>query len=200
MFAPRLTLSALLPLSVSLALVFTLSSCKTKDTALTSDPYVSSEEGSYRPYPGAGGAPSSDSLLPQETASSSYVPQYEQAVPQPPPAYSAPSSAAAAPTYQSAPKKTTPTYTKPKPTYTKPKVVAKSKSSSTKSRPKVVAKTAKKPTTKKVTKPVAKVHTIQKGDTLSALAQKNKTTVAKLKAANGMSSDKLAVGKKLRIP
>ncbi|RBP37752.1 LysM domain-containing protein [Roseimicrobium gellanilyticum] len=43
-------------------------------------------------------------------------------------------------------------------------------------------------------------YTVKKGDTLSAIASRNSTSVAKLKAANGMSSDFLSIGKVLRIP
>lgn len=43
-------------------------------------------------------------------------------------------------------------------------------------------------------------YTIKKGDTLGAIASRNKTTVAKLKAANGMSSDFIREGKMLKIP
>jgi hypothetical protein len=43
-------------------------------------------------------------------------------------------------------------------------------------------------------------YTIKKGDTLGAIARKHGTTVAKLKAANGMSSDFIREGKTLKIP
>ncbi|HYF33944.1 MAG TPA: LysM peptidoglycan-binding domain-containing protein [Prosthecobacter sp.] len=43
-------------------------------------------------------------------------------------------------------------------------------------------------------------YTIKSGDTLSAIARKNNTTVAKLKAANGLSSDMIRAGKTLKIP
>lgn len=43
-------------------------------------------------------------------------------------------------------------------------------------------------------------YTVKKGDTLSAIASRNSTSVAKIKAANGMSSDFLSIGKVLRIP
>lgn len=43
-------------------------------------------------------------------------------------------------------------------------------------------------------------YTIKKGDTLGAIARKNNTTVAKLKAANGMNSDFIREGKALKIP
>lgn len=43
-------------------------------------------------------------------------------------------------------------------------------------------------------------YVVKKGDTLSAIARRNGTTVAKLKAANGMSSDFLSIGKSLKVP
>lgn len=43
-------------------------------------------------------------------------------------------------------------------------------------------------------------YTVKKGDTLGHIAARNGTTVAKIKAANGMSSDFLSIGRVLRIP
>ena len=43
-------------------------------------------------------------------------------------------------------------------------------------------------------------YTIKSGDNLGAIARKNGTTVAKLKAANGMSSDRIRAGRTLKIP
>jgi LysM repeat protein len=43
-------------------------------------------------------------------------------------------------------------------------------------------------------------YTIKKGDTLGAIAARHGTTVSKLKAANGMSSDFIREGKSLKIP
>lgn len=43
-------------------------------------------------------------------------------------------------------------------------------------------------------------YTIKSGDTLSAIARRNNTTVAKIKAANGMTSDNIRAGKTLKIP
>lgn len=43
-------------------------------------------------------------------------------------------------------------------------------------------------------------HRIKSGDTLSSIAAKHGTTVAKLKKANNLSSDKLREGKVLRLP
>lgn len=45
-----------------------------------------------------------------------------------------------------------------------------------------------------------KTYTVTKGDTLSSIARKNGTTVSALKQANGMSSDTVVLGSKLRIP
>jgi LysM repeat protein len=45
-----------------------------------------------------------------------------------------------------------------------------------------------------------KVYIVKKGDTLSQIAQKQHTTVAKIKKANGLKSDSIAVGQKLKIP
>lgn len=43
-------------------------------------------------------------------------------------------------------------------------------------------------------------YTIKSGDNLGAIARKNGTTVAKLKAANGLSGDMIRAGKTLKIP
>jgi nucleoid-associated protein YgaU len=43
-------------------------------------------------------------------------------------------------------------------------------------------------------------HTIRSGDTLGSIARKYGTTVAKLKAANGLKSDLIRAGKTLKIP
>lgn len=43
-------------------------------------------------------------------------------------------------------------------------------------------------------------YTIKSGDNLGAIARRHGTTVAKLKAANGMSSDKIRAGRTLKIP
>jgi LysM repeat protein len=43
-------------------------------------------------------------------------------------------------------------------------------------------------------------YTIKGGDTLGAIARRNGTTVAKIKAANGLKSDMIRAGKTLKIP
>ena len=59
------------------------------------------------------------------------------------------------------------------------------------------------PSVKKIkssTKSRSSSYTIKSGDTLSAIARRNNTTVAKIKKANGMSSDFIRAGKSLKIP
>ncbi|HSJ03493.1 MAG TPA: LysM peptidoglycan-binding domain-containing protein [Verrucomicrobium sp.] len=94
--------------------------------------------------------------------------------------------------------------TKSKPTV---KTVTKSSGSST-SKPKS-STTAKADSTGSKSKPKASSsagsggsssYVVKKGDTLSSIARRNNTTVSKIKAANGMSSDFLNVGKGLKIP
>jgi LysM repeat protein len=48
--------------------------------------------------------------------------------------------------------------------------------------------------------PAAKTHTVVKGDTLSRIATRYGTTTDALKRANGMKSDTVVLGTKLRIP
>lgn len=43
------------------------------------------------------------------------------------------------------------------------------------------------------------IYVVRKGDTLGAIAQKNHTTVAKLKKLNGLKSDNLSIGKRLKV-
>jgi len=59
----------------------------------------------------------------------------------------------------------------------------------------------KKPHIAKVNKPKKpKSYTVKKGDTLYDIARKNKITVARLKKANKLSSNKIKPGLKLKIP
>ena len=44
-----------------------------------------------------------------------------------------------------------------------------------------------------------KTVTVRPGDTLSALAKRNRTTVAKLRRLNGMRSDRLKPGQRIRV-
>lgn len=45
----------------------------------------------------------------------------------------------------------------------------------------------------------SKTHTVKSGDTLWGIAQKNNTTVAKIKSANGLKSDTIHPGDKLKV-
>lgn len=54
--------------------------------------------------------------------------------------------------------------------------------------------------TKVTTRSRTSTYTIKSGDTLSGIARKNGTTVAKLKVANGLKSDLIRAGKTLKIP
>lgn len=81
---------------------------------------------------------------------------------------------------------------------------AASKSSSS-TTTKKVASTSSKPKSSSSKKTTAKkssgssTHTVGKGDTLYGIALKNKTTVAKIKAANGLKSDLIRPGQKLKL-
>ena len=57
-----------------------------------------------------------------------------------------------------------------------------------------------KPKPRPAPKPVVRYHTVKRGDTLYALARKYKTSVAALKAKNGLRSDIIGIGKRLRLP
>jgi LysM repeat protein len=176
--------------ALAMSAVSGLVSCKTTGS---SGDYASNfgNDGGFNPYPGQGAYAQPGSLLPAAASSSTHShPQYAEAPPPPPPGYEVPGSA---------------------PTYTPPPVPGSSsssvKKSTTSSKPSSTGSTAvKKATTTAAKKPVAKkkptssIYTVVKGDTLSAIARKKGTTVAKIKAANGMSSDFLSIGKKLKIP
>jgi nucleoid-associated protein YgaU len=83
-----------------------------------------------------------------------------------------------------------PTSAASKPSSSPPKKVA-----STSSRPK--SSSTKKTTAKKSSG--SSSHTVGKGDTLYGIALKNKTTVAKIKAANSLKSDLIRPGQKLKL-
>ena len=57
-----------------------------------------------------------------------------------------------------------------------------------------------KPTVTKVVIGPHQEYTVQSGDTLSLIAQAFDTTVAKIKEMNGLKSDALRVGQKLKLP
>jgi LysM repeat protein len=48
--------------------------------------------------------------------------------------------------------------------------------------------------------PTEQIYTVKKGDSLTRIAKANHTTIAALKQANGLTSDNIVVGRKLKIP
>lgn len=161
------------------AISATLVSCQNGSSTSSSsanDPYVSNypADGGYNPYPGQPGR-----------ATGSSTPSYETPVAPveaDPYAFNASSSTAS--------RSSTPTRSTSSSSSTPKKTVASSskpKSSTTKSK-----STAKKSTG-------SSTHTVVKGDTLYGLAIKNKTTVAKIKAASGLTSDLIRPGQKLKL-
>lgn len=82
--------------------------------------------------------------------------------------------------------------------FTAPKPAAPSTSTYTpKPAPKPAARPAAKPKPKVVS---SRSHTVSKGETLYGLARKYGSTVAKIKSANGLSSDMIRIGQRLKIP
>ncbi|MBL9131533.1 MAG: LysM peptidoglycan-binding domain-containing protein [Verrucomicrobiaceae bacterium] len=164
---------------LALAAALALTGCQNPNdpAANVSDPYASNyNDGFYNPYPGQGGT--------MQPGSSQ--PSYQT----PPPAENVAEQPAAPDPYS----------------FGKPS----SGTTSTTSKPKTVASSSssKKPTTsssksKSKSKPKSSSgsrYTVVKGDSLYGIALKKKTTVAKLKAANGLKSDLIRPGQSLKIP
>lgn len=171
--AVRMTKTArFIAFAASLALV----SCRTPadPAADVSDPYASNfNDGFYNPYPGQGGTM-------QPGAS--------------PPAYQRPPVSADAPPEPAADPYAFGAGAKPSAGSSKPKTIASSGSSkkstsSSKSKSKSKSKSSS-----------GSRYTVSKGDTLYGIALRKKTTVAKLKAANGLKSDLIRPGQSLKIP
>ena len=73
-------------------------------------------------------------------------------------------------------------------------------SSSSSSPKKTVSSSKPKSSTKSSTKKSSGSYKVDKGDTLYGIARKRGTTVAKIKSANGLSSDLIRPGQSLKIP
>jgi len=150
-----------------------LTSCDNMKKSGSSDPYASNygNDGHYNPYPG------------QTGYATTSAPKYQT-----PPAPTEPAQPepAANPYAFAGSKKTTPSISSATPK----KTVASSASAKKKSTP--TKSTAKKSTGSK--------YTVVKGDTLSGIARRKGTTVAKLKSANGLSGDLIRLGQSLKIP
>ncbi len=158
-----------------------LASCENmkKSGSTSSDPYASNygTDGHYNPYPGQSGYAASS------------TPKYQT----PPAPASLPPEPPANPYSFGGTQKTTPSYTTPSQTSSAPKkTIASSTSAKKKSTPSKSKATGKKSSGSR--------YTVVKGDTLSAIARKKGSSVAKIKAANGLSSDLIRLGQSLKIP
>jgi LysM repeat protein len=182
--------SSLVRTSLLAASMLTLASCKSTSSTSSGDSLYASNhgatDGGYRPYNAASGG-----------TVQSTVPQYDRAVPPPPPGYDMPSAAE----YRSPPATKSSSGSSSTGSSTSVSTAQKSSGSTTKSSGSTAStkkKTTSTPAKKKTSSSTA--YTVVKGDTLYGLALRKHTTVAKIKAASGISSDKLSIGQKLRIP
>jgi nucleoid-associated protein YgaU len=94
----------------------------------------------------------------------------------------------------------TPTLRTTPPPTSRPSTSVASSSSSSPTRKPTTSSSTPKPKPKPKPTSSTLTHTVKSGDTLYALALRYKSSVAKIKSASGISSDKLKIGQKLRIP
>lgn len=81
-----------------------------------------------------------------------------------------------------------------------PKTASSPSSSSSKPAASSSSSPPKKTTPKPASTPSTVTHTVKSGDTLYGIALRYKSTVAKIKAANGLKSDLIRPGQNLRVP
>ncbi|HYF35801.1 MAG TPA: LysM peptidoglycan-binding domain-containing protein [Prosthecobacter sp.] len=167
-------MSLIVRLAPVVAACAVLVSCQNGSNA-SGDPYVSNygSDGGYNPYPGQPGTMQSGSYSPPPRTSA-------------PPTYTAPP--APAPPSDPYAFNTSSAPSAPKPSTSKPGT------------PKTSTASASKPKAKAPVKKSGGSYQVAKGDTLYGIARKRGSTVAKIKAANGLSSDLIRPGQSLKIP
>jgi LysM repeat protein len=171
-------------LAILLFIAAILSACQSSNTALTNDdPYASNypSDGNYQPYSNSNGPQTNPySFHNSQNAPAGAFPNQQ------PPAESvavAPAESINSNNYALTP---------PPQASSKPKVYSSSSSSTKKT---TASKSSSSSSSSK-----SKTYTVQKGDTLYSIANKKKTSVAKIKSANALKTDIIRPGQTLKIP